>query len=94
MRRFILKVAAGFFALVAFAWLLDYAVFEFRVMNNRNPYGSVTVLEYYAIAEKNQRTEYVYKSTEQETCVNALFPHSGFLPCWYARRHPEQRVPI
>jgi hypothetical protein len=77
-----------------FAFTADYLTFQYRVSRNINPFGSVTVQEYYAIQEKNSRTEYVYKSTEQQACAHSLFPHSGLPPCWYARRHTERAVPI
>jgi len=79
-------------AIVAFG--TDYLIFRYRVSRSSAPFGSVTIHEYYAINEKNRRTEYVYKSTEQETCVHSLFGHSGYLPCWYARRHTEREAPI
>lgn len=93
-RRIFSMVLAGLCVVVTMAWLADFAIFEYRVRKNRNPYGSVTVHEYYAIGEKNQRTEYMYKSTEQQTCSNSLFPRSGSQPCWYARKHTEKQVSI
>ena len=78
--------------LVAFSG--DYLLFHYRLSRTRDSFGSVTVQEYYAIQEKNSRTEYMFKSSEQQTCTNSLFPHSGFPPCWYARRHTEKAVPI
>lgn len=79
---------------MAIVWVTDYAVFHYRVWQNRAPFGSVLVNEYYTIQEKNNRTEYVYKSTDQQTCVNALLPHAGFPVCWYVRRHSEKPVAI
>lgn len=94
MRR-VFAIAAVLLCLAgAVAWAVDFGVFEYRVARNHNPYGDVTVYEYYAIGEKNQRTEYVYKATEQQPCVNSFFPHSGLPPCWYARRHTEKQVKI
>ena len=93
MRR-VRNIVVAVFCLVAVVWLIDLGSFRYRVFRNRNPYGGATVYEYYAIGEKNQRTEYVYKSTERETCANALFPRAGFPPCWYARRHTEKQVKI
>ncbi len=94
MRRRLLIVFAGLCATAAMVWGADFSVFEYRVFRNRSPYGSVMVYEYYAIGEKNQRTEFVYKSTEQEPCANSLFPHSGLPPCWYARRHSDKAIPV
>jgi len=82
-------VGAGLLAFVS-----DYAVFRFRVATNRNPYGSVSVRHYYAVLQKNGKTTFMFDPPQPWTCVNALFPHQGSLPCWYLTRHPEQRTNI
>ncbi len=58
----------------------------------RDPYGSVTVNRYYALHKSKQKTNFMFAEPEAQTCVHALFPHSGFPPCWYLRRHAEQRI--
>lgn len=78
----------------AIAYGLDYVVFRIRVATNRTPYGSVTVDHYYAVLMKNGKTQYIFDPPGPQTCVNALFPHSGWEPCWYLRRHPEQATNI
>jgi len=84
-------VALGLLTLLAYAG--DYVVFRVRV-SRKAGYGSVTVRIYYAIQEKNGRTEYVFGSMQDQSCVNSLFGHQGQRPCWYLRRHPEQKVEI
>jgi len=79
--------------LLAAAYCGDWVVLRIRITRSSG-YGSVTVRQYYAINEKNSRTEYVYGSTQDETCVNSLFGHQGLLPCWYLRRHPDQQIKI
>jgi hypothetical protein len=76
------------------AYGLDYAVFRIRAATNRNAYGSVTVNHYYAVLQKNGKTQFIFDPPQVQTCVNALFPHAGWLPCWYLSRHPEQRTDI
>jgi hypothetical protein len=94
MKRIIFLLVISVCAAALFAFSGDYLLFRFRLSRNRDPFGSVTVQVYYAIQEKNSRTEYMYKSTEQQACAHSLFPHSGFPPCWYAHRHTERAVPI
>jgi hypothetical protein len=65
-----------------------------RVAAKGNAFGSVVVSHYYAVAQKNGKTQFIFDPPQAETCVNALFPHSGSSPCWYLRRHPEQRTEI
>jgi len=94
MKKTVFKVLLGLVAVSAVAYLADYAALRYRVWRGLTPYGSVTVNAYYEIHEKNQKTEYVFKSSEQQTCVNSCFPHLGYAPCWYARRHTEQAIQI
>jgi hypothetical protein len=94
MKRIFFRLMIAICASAIFAFATDLCVFRYRVFRHSNPFGSVTVQVYYAIQEKNSRTEYIYKSTDQQTCANSLFPHSGFQPCWYARRHTEKSVPV
>ena len=94
MRR-IAKYTLAVLALLALlSYATDYAVLRVRVARRLSPYGTVTVLLYYAIQEKNGRTEYASPSEQQQPCVNALFPHLGLAPCWYLRRHSEQTIRI
>jgi len=80
--------------LAALAFALDYAVFKTRGMTNHNAYGSVVVNRYYAVAQKNGKTQFIFDPPQAQACVNALFPHAGALPCWYLSRHPDQRTDI
>ena len=79
---------------VAVAYGLDYAIFRIRAATNRNAYGSVTVNHYYAVLQKNGKTQFIFDPPQAQTCVHALFPHGGSPPCWYLTRHPEQRTDI
>lgn len=90
MRSIILRILTSVVTVAVLCYAGDDVVFRYRVWRNLSPYGSTTVDSYYAIPEKNQKTEYVYDSTRVERCVNSWFPHSGLAPCWYARRHTEE----
>ncbi len=79
---------------IAAVYAGDYAVMWYRIRANRQPFGTVQVERYYAVPEKNNRTEFMMQEPENETCVHSLFPHFGFAPCWYAQRHREQRENI
>ena len=78
----------------ALAFGLDYAIFRIRAATNRNAYDSVTVNHYTAVLQKNGKTTLTFDPPTPWTCVNALFPHQGWLPCWYLSRHPDQRTDI
>ncbi len=78
----------------AFAYAVDYAVFRYRVAANRQPFGQITVSSYDAVQQKSGKTEFIFNPPEAQTCVHALFPHSGYVPCWYLQRHSEPRTNI
>jgi len=73
---------------------LDYAVLRAREATNRNPYGSVVVNHYTAVLQKNGKTTLTFDPPQPWTCVNSLFPHQGWLPCWYLSSHRDQRTDI
>jgi hypothetical protein len=68
-------------ALIAVCVLLyagDYLIWRYKLATGHNPYGTVTVQFYYAIQEKNGKTEYDYQPPQPDTCVNSSFPHAGY----------------
>ncbi len=94
LRRIFVAVILTVVGAAALAYGLDYAVFRIRAATHGNAYGSVTVNHYYAVLLKNGKTQFIFDPPQAQTCVNALFPHEGRLPCWYLSRHPEQRTDI
>ena len=92
------KIAAlNLTALIAIGILVyavDYFVWRYRLATGHLPYGTVTVQFYYAIQEKNGKTEYDYQPLQPDTCVNSLLPHAGYTPCWYERKHTEKAIKI
>lgn len=94
LRRMFLATVVFLVGTAIVVFIVDFAIFRVRVASNRNPYGSVTVSHYYAVLQKNGKTQFIFEPPQDESCVNALFPHSDQKPCWYLRRHPEQRTDI
>jgi hypothetical protein len=73
-------------SLAAF-YLGDYAVAR------SVPLRSVDVQPYYAIHQKNGKTEFDYSAPpETQTCVASLLPHLGSNPCWYVNRHKTRKI--
>ena len=87
-------MVSGVAALIVVAFVIDYAAFRVRVATGRQAYGAVVVRSYYAVMQKNGKTAFMFDPAQTWTCVNSLFPHQGYSPCWYLRRHPEQRTDI
>ena len=72
----------------------DYLMVRSRIALRGEVFGVVTVNPYYAIHQKNGKTEYVFKDPEKQNCLHSLFPHLGYTPCWYLTRHTEKRTDI
>lgn len=87
-----MRVAAGLLMLLAVVYSGDYLSVQYRIPHHREPLGSVVVNPYLAIAQKNNRVEFVPEDPQTVTCVNALFPRFGYQPCWWVRRHTDQRI--
>ncbi len=70
----------------------DYIQLRYRMSRNRSPYGAVQVRRYYDVTMKNGKPEFFFDEPIEQTCVNSLFPHFGYTPCWYLRRRPTEEV--
>jgi hypothetical protein len=79
----------GAILLLIALYLGDYAIARNRAL------GSVQVQPFYAIHQKNGKTEYDYNVTlETQTCVASLLPHLGNNPCWYVAKHKTRKIEI
>jgi hypothetical protein len=94
VKRILAMGLAALITLLAAIYLGDYAVLRYRAAKNLGAFGSVTIYRYYAIQKKANKTEYVFKGSDDQTCVNSMLPHMGHTPCWYLQRHTEQRTDI
>jgi hypothetical protein len=93
LKRLLAIGLTAILTLTLVAYGIDYAVFRYRVANNR-AFGQVMVQSYDAVAQKSGKTQFLFNPPQAQTCVNALFPHAGYTPCWYLQKHPEQRTDI
>lgn len=94
--KFAKRVLLPLLVLLCLAFIADFLQLRFRIWGNHQPYGTVTVQIMYSIAEKAprgaQKNEYVSGGTQDQSCVNALFPQMGLSPCWYLRHHAQRQV--
>ena len=65
---------------------------RYQVPRGRQVMGVVTVQRYDVIPNKNGKVEFAFEEPVTQSCVQAAFPHMGYAPCWYLRRHSEQRI--
>ncbi len=90
--RYLKRFLAAVILLFAVVYIGDYVVLRYRVAKNRGPYGVVTVRKYYAVSTKSGKPDYYFDPPADQTCVQALFGHFGYSPCWYLRKHAVQEV--
>jgi hypothetical protein len=50
------------------------------------------VVVYPATMLKNGKLEIFRGQPEVEQCARSVFPHAGYRPCWYVRRHRVRLV--
>ena len=72
----------------------DYVSIRYRMAKNRAPFGAVTVQRYYAVPQKNRKTEFYFDQPETQTCVHSLFPHFGYSPCWDLNRKRVKQINV
>ncbi|MGC2656852.1 MAG: hypothetical protein WA324_02670 [Bryobacteraceae bacterium] len=91
MKRTLSRILAFFVITVAVVWVCDYlsVIFKFP---NKQPFGTVMVQTYYAVPQKDGKTQFLFDQPQQQSCVHSLFPHTGLEPCWYLSSHTQKRV--
>ena len=82
-------IAAGLLALV---YAGDYASVRIPIPKGRAAYSTVTVRPYYDVGLKSGKSDFYFLDPQKQTCVNSLFPHMGYNPCWYLRKHTHPRI--
>ena len=82
------RIATVLVVLVIVLYLGDYIVMKIR----SEPTGTCQVTKLYAVPQKDGKTQYEAGDPETQTCANSIFPHLGYSPCWYVKRHKMQQV--
>ncbi len=72
----------------------DYLSARFRLPGNRQTLATVDVQTLWAIKQKDGRIEYAPGDSGPQTCLLSLFPHLGYTPCWYLRRHARKIITV
>lgn len=86
----------------------DYVFLKYRISRFRSsggsaaqasnapnsPLESIQVERTYQIPHKDGRAEYDFEPPETVMCAHSLFPHLGYSPCWYLKRHSQQTIPM
>ena len=88
IRKILLWVCATMLAIVA----LTYAADGVYVQVRGRPTEQMRVDRVYTAMNRYNEVEYSIGTPISQTCVDALMPHFGYVPCWYLRRHTLQQV--
>jgi hypothetical protein len=86
--HYMVRVLVVLLVLLGITFAFDYILLR----RSQNAFGSVTITRFYAVTLKNKKTDYSYGEPETKTCVNSAFPHLGYTPCWYLRRHNVEEI--
>ncbi len=92
--RLLLRVVVALVALAAIYYLGEEFSLRLPIPASRVVLSQIPVESYDAVRLKSGRTEFYFDAPRTVTCVNAELPHLGYAPCWYVRRHAEQRTDI
>ena len=83
LQRIILAAVVAAFLLYGGDW---------AVLKARGSRGFDTVNITLGTPMKDGRVQIFTGANQTQTCVNSLFPHFGYNPCWYVRQNSTQLV--
>jgi len=91
MRTHLNRILYALLMLLAMAYGYDYASVRRRMSAQKpgDPFDVVTYPHILAIPQKGNKVEYALDAQspmESDPCVHSLFPHYGYIPCWYVLR--------
>jgi len=90
--KLVKRLALLLVGLLGLVYAADYASVRIPIPKSRNPYSTVTVRPYYDVGLKSGKSDFYFLDPRKQTCVNSLFPHLGYNPCWYLRKHTHPRI--
>jgi hypothetical protein len=59
-----------------------------------DPLETTTVRPLYDVPRKDGKDEFDFGDPVTQTCIHSLFPHLGYMPCWYLNRQNQKPIPI
>jgi len=86
------RVLIGAVVCLSLPYVADFLLLLRPIAGNRNVFGEVTIKPFYAVPQKDHKTEFIRIAPETQTCIHSLFPHFGYSPCWYLSRRIHKRI--
>ncbi len=90
--KLLMRIALIIVMLLALLYAGDYASVRIPIPKGRAPFSTVIVRPYYDVTLKSGKSDFYFLDPQKQTCVNSLFPHLGYNPCWYVRKHTHPRI--
>jgi hypothetical protein len=90
--KYVKRILAVLAIVLALVYAGDDLSVRIPIPKSRNPFGTVQLKSYYAIPQKDRKTEFYLADPVTKTCVQSLFPHLGYSPCWYLEKKKMQRI--
>ena len=92
MLRLLGKITLWICAALAVLAALTYLGDDLYARRRGIPTDTLRVDRFYAARNRWNEIEYSLGTPAEETCIEALLPHFGYLPCWYLRRHTIRQI--
>jgi hypothetical protein len=89
MKRLVRRIVLAVAAVLLLFYLGDYAFLRARLPGAME---TVTVQPFYAVPQKDGKTEFMMLDPEDDPCVDSILPHMGDPPCWYLKKHTQKRI--
>jgi len=90
--RIALRYVRLILAAVVVLYVAEDVFLRFRLHEKQSDAVFSQVPVYDVGEVKGGRVEYYFDQGQTQTCVHAVFPHFGAVPCWYVVRHTAQQV--
>jgi hypothetical protein len=85
----VITLLAGFLLFCGDWLLLLYKIARPGGLFSGQAFSVVTIDPIITSSLKNGSYNIYAQPPIDQTCINSLFPHQGYTPCWYLRRHTQ-----
>jgi hypothetical protein len=99
MRSILKRIFLIAAVLLAVLYVYDYLSVLHRksAQMQGDPFDVVVHPRLLAIPQKGNRVEFALDAQSpmvSDPCVHSLFPHFGYIPCWYVSRNALKPIPM
>jgi hypothetical protein len=70
----------------------DFLTLHYRMRNGGPSAVTATVTILYGTPLKNGQVSIFWDQPQTQVCARSLFPHLGYPPCWYVKRHTTRLI--